>query len=168
MADVSLSDLFSAISRAMLDAQQAVSQASVNQYWNYFRPEDGLRDSLAGQAGVAEGEALVPLMRKIVIPALNGKGVASELSVPLVSLVNHGSFSLEQVTLKMRVAASVDEAGGPLKVSVLPALRKDERLEATGGQDAMPDTAQEIELVFRREAPAEGISRITTEAIKLL
>ena len=165
MADVSLSDLFSAISRAMLDAQQAVSQASVNQYWNYFRPADGLRDSLAGQAGVAEGEALVPLMRKIVIPAPNGKG---ELSVPLVSLVNHGSFSLEQVTLKMRVAASVDEAGGPLKVSVLPARRRDETLQATDGQDAVPDTAQEIELVFRREAPAEGISRITTEAIKLL
>lgn len=168
MADVSLSDLFSAISRAMLDAQQAVAQASVSQYWNYFRPADMPRDSLVVQSGAPEGDALVPLMRKIVIPAPDGRGVVSELSVPLVSLVNHGSFSLDQVTLKMRVAASVDEAGGPLKVSVLPARRKDERLEATDGQDASPDTAQEIELVFRREAPAEGISRITTEAIKLL
>ena len=56
----------------------------------------------------------------------------------------------------------------PWTLSGLPALRKDETLQATGGQDAVPDTAQEIELVFRREAPAEGISRITTEVIKLL
>lgn len=71
----------------------------------------------------------------------------------------------------MRVSASVDRAGGPLKVSLAPCggktvtawqmMRRD-----TAGQPEEPD--QEIELVFKREAPAEGISRITTEAVKLL
>ena len=71
----------------------------------------------------------------------------------------------------MRIATSVDRPGGPLKVSLQPLRRaqdtagKNDSLD-TGGKIEEP--GQEIELVFKRDAPPEGISRITNEAIKLL
>ena len=170
MAEVNLSDLFTAISQAMLDAHQAVTRSTLDQYWDYFRPSRLPRDGRMASAGEME-DALVPVTRKVVIPTPDGNGVFSELSVPLVTLVHHNTFSLDQVKLRMRVSASVDQAGGPLKVSLAPLRRQNHRGTAddapdTAGQSEEPD--QEIELVFKREAPAEGISRITTEAVKLL
>ena len=93
------------------------------------------------------------------------------MDVPLVTLVHHNTFALDQVTLKMRVSASVDEAGGPLKVSLMPLSRRngnDDVSDSANAADRIEEPGQEIELVFRREAPPEGISRITTEAVKLL
>ncbi len=170
MAEVNLSDLFAAISQAMLEAQQAVTRSTLDQYWDYFRLSRLSRDGRMTDAGDVE-DALVPLTRKVVIPTPDGNGVFSELSVPLVTLVHHNTFSLDQVKLRMRVNASVDRAGGPMKVSLAPLRRQNRRDMAdeapdAAGQSEEPD--QEIELVFKREAPAEGISRITTEAVKLL
>lgn len=72
-------------------------------------------------------DALVPLMRKVVIPRPGEKGVLKEMDVPLVTLVPHNTFSLDQVKLKMRVSASVDEAsGGAMKVSLMPLPRRKE------------------------------------------
>lgn len=67
MAEVNLSDLFTAISQAMLDAHQAVTRSTLDQYWDYFRPSRLSRDGRMGQCGETE-DALVPVTRKVVIP----------------------------------------------------------------------------------------------------
>ena len=170
MAEVNLSDLFSSISLAMTDAQEAVTRSTLNRYWNYFRQAGDLRGGSALANELPE-DALVPLTRKVVIPRADEKGVLKEMNVPLVTLVHHNTFALDQVTLKMRVSASVDEAGGSLKVSLMPLARRNENDAVSDGANAagrVEEPGQEIELVFKREAPSEGISRITTEAVKLL
>ena len=171
MAEINLSDLFSAISLAMTDAQEAVTRSTLDRYWNYFRQTGNLRGKDASGNALPE-DALVPLMRKVVIPRPGEKGVLKEMDVPLVTLVPHNTFSLDQVKLKMRVSASVDEAsGGAMKVSLMPLPRRKENDAVSDGENAagsFEEPGQEIELVFRREAPPEGISRITTEAVKLL
>lgn len=170
MAEVNLSGLFSAISRAMLDAQGAVTRSTLDRYWDYFGTANALKSGKTDAAELPE-DALVPLTRKVVIPRADEKGVLKEMDVPLVTLVHHNTFALDQVTLKMRVSASVDEAGGPLKVSLMPLSRRngnDDVSDSANAADRIEEPGQEIELVFRREAPPEGISRITTEAVKLL
>ncbi len=171
MAEVGLAELITAISQAMLDAQTAVTRSALDGYWRYFRPSGVLRREGGSQDGAAKEEALEPVTRKIVIPYPDDSGVMKEIDVPLVTLVHHNTFNLDEVKLKMRVTTAVDRPDGPLKVSLQP-LR---RMQETDGKNDLPGSAgrveepgQEIELVFRRDAPAEGISRITNEAVKLL
>lgn len=54
MAEVNLSDLFTAISQAMLDAHQAVNRSMLDQYWDYFRPSRLPRDGRMASAGETE------------------------------------------------------------------------------------------------------------------
>ena len=171
MAEVGLTELVTAINQAMLDAQSTVTRSTLDEYWRYFRPVNGLLQ--AGEEGINDltEEALVPVTRKVVIPYPDDKGVMKKIDVPLVALVHHNTFNLDEVKLKMRVSTSVDKPGGPLKVSLQPLRRP----PSDDGKNDLPDSSgkidepgQEIELVFKREAPPEGISRITNEAIKLL
>lgn len=171
MAEVGLAELFTAINEAMLDAQAAVTRSTLDEYWRYFQPANALRRNDDEQANAMHEEAIAPVTRKIVIPYPDDRGVLKEINVPLVALVHHNTFNLDEVRLKMRIATSVDRPGGPLKVSLQPRRRaqdtagKNDSLD-TGGKIEEP--GQEIELVFKRDAPPEGISRITNEAIKLL
>lgn len=171
MAEVGLAELFTAISQAMLDAQTAVTRSALDGYWRYFRPSGALKREGDRQAGATEEAALEPVTRKIVIPYPDDSGVMKEINVPLVALVPHNTFNLDEVRLKMRVAATMDHPDGPLKVSLLPMHRlpeADGKNDLPGSAGKVEEPGQEIELVFRRDAPAEGISRITNEAVKLL
>lgn len=171
MAEVGLADLITAINQAMLDAQTVVTRSSLDEYWNYFRPANVLRQSGEDETNDLAADALAPVTRKVVIPYPDDTGVMKTIDVPLVALVHHNTFNLDEVKLKMRVTTSVDRPGGQLKVSLQPL----HRTQNTEGKNDLPDASgkveepgQEIELVFKREAPPEGISRVTNEAIKLL
>ncbi len=171
MAEVGLAELFTAINEAMLHAQAAVTRLTLDEYWRYFQPTNILRRDGDDQANSPHEEALAPVTRRIVIPYPDDSGVLKEINVPLVTLVHHNTFNLDEVKLKMRVATSVDRPGGPLKVSLQPLSRVQEtdgKNDVTDAAGKLEEPGQEIELVFKRDAPPEGISRITNEAIKLL
>jgi len=170
MPELKLEDLFSAIGGAMYQAQQAVKENELNGYWRYFEPAKVSNAQVSNEdnaaAENAQTDAVMPIMRQIVIPSPDGKGSLREMQVPVVSLVNHNAFNLEQVKVRMRVTASVDENSGDLMVGIGPLRRKTDDEDGSPANSA--GTEQEIELVFKREEASEGIARITQEATKLL
>lgn len=102
MAEVGLADLITAINQAMLDAQTAVTRSSLDEYWNYFRPANVLRQSGEDETNDLAENALAPVTRKVVIPFPDDTGVMKTIDVPLVALVHHNTFNLDEVKLKMR------------------------------------------------------------------
>jgi hypothetical protein len=173
MPELKLEKLFAAIGSAMYEAQLAVKEIELAGYWRYFAPasmpEDDPSQERDSILGAQSSEVpLTPIMRRVVIPYPDGKGVQRELQVPLVSLVHHNAFNLDQVKLRMKVSASVDEDSGKLRVGVGSLKNRQSMNENDVAVEGLGETEHEIELIFKREAPSEGVARITQEATKLL
>lgn len=168
MADLKLDHLFAAIGSAMYEAQQAINTNELNGYWRYFEQDPSLKTKNQQEGGENAEEAnnvVAPVMRRLMIPY--PEGGYREIQVPVVSLVNHNSFSLEQVKFRMNVKTTVDENTGALRVSVGPFRRKNCQDKQDNSVDHQEDL-HEIELTFKRGDSSEGIARITQEITKLI
>ncbi|MDR1310581.1 MAG: DUF2589 domain-containing protein [Burkholderiaceae bacterium] len=151
MDAIRLDHLISAIGQAMEEACQTINRSGLAGYWSYF----SRRDMPDGAS------AMVPAMQRVLIFTPDGSEVMKELHAPLVSLVPHYSFQLDQVKVRMKVCASLES--DHLRVRVGPSGQQ-------GSSDSLQgsEPPHEIELVFKRDEPAEGISRITQETVRLL
>jgi hypothetical protein len=184
MADIRMEQLLALVGRAILEAQQSLRAHELASYWRYFNaitPEGEATPAvLAGQedgAALPRPEAaipaddlpLTPKLRRIRLPRPEGGGAQNELYAPVLSLVHHNALTLDEVRVRMKLAAVADEKTGALHVRVGPAgpSSPDASLQDKA-QTAPASGEHEIELVFRQNAPAEGIARITQEITQLL
>lgn len=90
--------------------------------------------------------ALTPRTLSIALPGAKGERV---VELPLLTLCHHSAMSFDQVTVKLNVALDADKT---LDASPVAASQ--------GGH--------QIELVFRRQEPAEAVSRLNETAGQVL
>jgi hypothetical protein len=173
--------LLATIGQAIFEAQQSIKAYELSSYWRYFSAmtPDGdsapVRLTGSGQPSMPDeatpdgSQPLMPKLQRIRIPYPDGNGAQNELNVPLLSLVHHSVLTLDEVKVRMKVSAFADEDSGALHVDVAPARHAP---AGTSGQEHVgtvpAPNEHEIELVFRRDAPSEGVARITQEITKLL
>jgi hypothetical protein len=78
--------------------------------------------------------------------------------IPLVTLLKHDALHLEEVRLKMAFRASWNEESNAFALDLV--------IPAAG--EAAEGSAQEIQLLFKRGDPPEGIVRVNNELTKVI
>ncbi|MDO5558491.1 MAG: DUF2589 domain-containing protein [Oscillospiraceae bacterium] len=138
---MNLEDLISSVSSSVRQAQSSVEKNNVKQYVDtYFKK---LKDS--------DG-SLTPVTKAFKIKSSD----SSKIDVPLVSLVNHSTVTLDQVNIKMNVIMSVNSSN-----QIEAAL-------TASSDNCETNMASEIELIYKQKDPAEGLARVTQETLKLI
>lgn len=131
-----LEALIAGVGRSVQQAQASLDRACADQYLSYFTaPADN-----GGQG------ALTPRTLPISLPGAKENRV---VELPLLALCSHSSMSFDQVTVKLNVALDPAQVGRTL-----------EAVPTAAGQQG----SHQIELVFRRQEPAEAVSRLNEAA----
>lgn len=135
-----LENLITVVSSSVRQAQQNVEANNVAGYLNeYFEVTNDSEGTIS------------PKTQSVCIKNLS----SPKIEVPIVSLVNHSSMCLDQVKIKMNVIMSANSSN---QIGV--AL-------SSGKEDGNNPITNEIELIYKRNDPSEGISRVTQETLKL-
>lgn len=137
-----LEALLAGVGRSVQQAQAALDQACADQYLSYF-------EAPLQAAGDAAGPP--PLTPRAVSLSLPGAGQGKVVELPLLSLCHHSAMSFDQITVKLNVALDANQ---------------DAALSAT--PVAADQGGHQIELVFRRQDPAEAVSRYNEAAGQIL
>lgn len=135
-----LEHLIAGVGRSVQQAQASLDQACADQYLSYFSPPS---DALGAQS------VLTPRTLSLALPGAQKSRV---VEVPLLTLCSHSAMSFDQVTVKLNVALDAEQNGGSL-----------EAVPVAAGQGG-----HQIELVFRRQEPAETVSRLNEAAGQIL
>lgn len=134
-----LEDMIASVGASVQAAQAALDRTATEQYLSYFHPSDN--DLLGG--------ALTPHTLSLSLPGQDKERV---VELPLVALCSHSTMSFDQVTVRLQVALDAPQDGQDL--------------------DAVPVAAgqggHQIELTFRRQEPAEAVSRFNEAAGQIL
>lgn len=141
-----LETLLAGVGRSVQQAQASLDRACAEQYLSYFDPPA----KAARQGRKAAGQSV--LVPRTIPLALPGAGEERVAELPLLALCHHSVMSFDQVTVKLNVALEADQSGQVL--------------------DAVPVAAgqggHQIELVFRRQEPAEAVARFNQAASQIL
>ncbi len=135
-----LEHLIAGVGRSVQQAQASLDQACADQYLSYFLPPSDAPD--------APG-ALTPRTLSLALPGTQSSRV---VELPLLALCSHNAMSFDQVTVKLNVALDTEQSKGSL-----------EAVPVAAGQGG-----HQIELVFRRQEPAEAVSRLNEAAGQIL
>lgn len=164
--DMELSQLVTAVGRAVQDAQSCLERQAVESYCGFFRPAVPLRavkmtagaDETGEETGLEEAEeVLTPITRRFSIPA-GPEGAAKETLVPEAALVRHDTMALDTVHITLKFLPSVQEEDGALLARVGP--------NGEAAEASVPYS--QLDLTFHGTPASEGISRINQDAIKSL
>ena len=134
-----LEALIAGVGRSVQQAQASLDRACADQYLSYFEPP----------ADGGGGGALIPRTLPIALPGGKGERV---VELPLLALCGHSSMSFDQVTVRLQVTLDPAQTGQGL-----------EAVPVAAGQGG-----HQIELVFRRQEPAEAVSRLNEAAGQII
>jgi len=136
-----LTELFKAIHSAVDEAADVSREAATRWIHNFFEShEDG---------------TLSPKLVTMKLPIMeNGQFVEKETHVPLFSLANHQSLSLE----KLDISFEVD----------LQNYDKGQAIVSTGSKWFGSSTKAKIEMSFKGEKPSEGVMKINDSLVKTI
>lgn len=140
-------EVIKGISLAIKEAQKSIEYFALEQYRFLF-------DEYKGDKKNNKSLSYKPKTVTIPIPDMKGGYVPKE--VPIAALIHHHSLILDEVKLKMAVAASIDEKDKRIKVEIGPLNKKESNL-------ASPSSIHEIELVFKKGDAVEGVAKIVQE-----
>lgn len=134
-----LENLIAGVGRSVQQAQAVLDRACADQYLTYFSPQS----DESGQT------TFTPRTLSLALPGAD-RGRVVEL--PLLALCGHSAMSFDQVTVKLNVALDTAQDGQSL-----------DAIPVAAGQGG-----HQIELVFRRQEPAEAVSRFNETAGQIL
>jgi hypothetical protein len=100
----------------------------------------------------AGGDELDPLTLMVNIPTGAGQK-KRQVIAPLPALKRHAGLQINQVTVKMKV--KLDSGPDGLMVELAPQKEEGDTWELT-----------EIELVYKMDVPAEGVSRVVNRMVE--
>lgn len=142
-----LQELIQAIGSSVQQAQKMIEHNAAHHFFNQYFSSEPIEDSNAEQAWH-------PKTENVCVTRPDGKKV--NMTVPIMTLVNHNTMALDQIRIKVNVKISVDQSTGNLNADV----------EGVDNQEG--GVKNEIELTFNRNIPSEGISRVNQEAINII
>lgn len=137
-----LNDLLITIGRSVQEAQQVLDRNTVNMYLEYFEQKNEVFSPITQTFVVQDNENL--------------------LTVPMVTMIEHSNMVLSQVDISFQVATSFDAKTGQVMVAPTRASAESSTTDTIAIQN------NQINMKFRREQPAEGISRINQHFYKKL
>jgi hypothetical protein len=126
-----------------------VDEHSVRSFMTYF-------ETVPRADGVT---APTPRMVSVPLPAADGTWRTRE--VPEIALMHHHALQIEEVRLKFRVTMSEGEVGQGVMVEL-------SRPADPSAAQAVAPGSGEVEILFRRGDPPEGIARVSGEYYKTL
>ncbi len=149
MSDLTLAKLMTIIGTSINEAQQAIGQHHARAYLSEYY-----------QSSAASADAAGPLEpKKVSISVSPPEAQGRAVSVPLLSLVNHQSLMLEQVTVKLHMRSQYNAESDEVRIETARVAPED----PASGDMPVPDT---LELVFKAAPAGEGAARLNKEATK--
>ena len=145
-----LKNLIASLGLTVAEAQREMETNAIGNFLSYFDT-----DSTGVDAKNDSHSVLEAMMIQIHLPCGNGE---KTVSVPVAALALHNSLDLEEVIFKMNIRPTV-EASNTVCCDVSAPDTED---ESDG------DNRSSMELVFKRNAPSEGIARLYTEFCKII
>ena len=146
-----LTDLITSLGETVTKAQREMETNAIGNFLNYFDTHSINADTETSPDSVLEAKTI-----KINIPCSNGEKM---VSVPIAALALHNRLELEEVSFRMNIQPLVEDQN--VVYCDVGAPDTTEETDAENNNSSM-------ELVFKRNAPSEGIARLYTEFCKTI
>lgn len=145
-----LTELITSLGLTVSKAQKEMETNAIGNFLSYFDTQPIRADAEAPSTTALEAKTI-----SINIPCGNAE---KTVSVPIAALALHNSLELEEVIFKMNIQPIVEDQ----KVVCCNV----DSLETT--EEKNTDNNSSMELIFKRNAPSEGIARLYTEFCKTI
>jgi hypothetical protein len=151
MAAILFDDILTGLSQAIQKAQAAIDAQHYETFKALLSAEENTEDDQGNRTQAIKS-------RTVLLPMLKPDGTTVVRKIPLVTLLKHDSLHLDEVRIKMAFRASWNEKTNGMSLDVV--------IPAEGESAEGP--SQEIQLVFKRGDPPEGIARVNNELTKII
>jgi hypothetical protein len=151
MAAILFDNIIQGLSQAIQKAQAAIDKYQYEVFKELLEVEEYQDDGKGNRIRSVR-------TRTVSIPVFKPDGTSVVRDIPLVTLLKHDSLHLDEVKIKMAFRASWNDQSEGMTIDLV----------SSGENDPAAEPAQEVQLVFKRGEPPEGIVRINNELTKII